>query len=48
MDEDQWAYDNMMSEEVDMDYQNGEGGGVTCNNTEVEEVICSSREVEVT
>ncbi|KAH1232632.1 hypothetical protein GmHk_09G025238 [Glycine max] len=28
MDGDQWMYDNMMSEEVDMDYQNEEECGV--------------------
>jgi len=28
MDEDQWTYDNTMSEEVDMDYENEEECGV--------------------
>jgi len=28
MDEDQWMYDSIMSEEVDMDYQNEEECGV--------------------
>ena len=43
MDEDQWMYDSMMSEEVDMDVENEEDVGVKVEHVDFSDVFNTSQ-----